>query len=461
MSSVPRVLTIAGSDSGGGAGIQADLKTFAACGVFGMTVITAITAQNTKEVRDVHPVPPEVVRSQIRAVVEDIGVDAVKTGMLFSEDIIRVVSEELDQTRAPVVVDPVMIAKSGSPLLKPEAMEAMKKYMVPRSTVITPNAHEAGRLTGVRINTVDDMVEAGRRLVELGARYAVVKGGHVTTGDEVVDVLVSREGVRFYKARRVGRRTTHGTGCTFASAIASYIALGYDVPEAVKKAKELVTEAIRLGYELGGGVGPVNHLALLYRESERYLVIKELRKAIEMLEGEGLVSNLIPESQMNIVYSLTSPRDEGDVAGVPGRVVKVGGRVKASSDPDFGASRHVAKAVVTAARYDPGIRSAANIRFSEEVLELLREMGLSISYYDRRAEPPEIKSREGATIPWGVEEAIKKLSGRVPDVVYHRGDYGKEPMIIIFGRTPIEVAERIITLSRLLTKARGGGHEMV
>ena len=449
----PRVLTIAGSDSGGGAGIQADLKAFSACRVFGMTAITAITAQNTEGVRDVLGLPPDLVRGQIRAVVEDIGVDAIKTGMLYDEGIIRAVVEEIDGIDVPIIVDPVMVAKSGDPLLRPEAMDAMRELMVPRATVLTPNRHEAEVLSGMRIESLEDMVEAGRRILEGGTEYVVVKGGHVQTGGYVVDVVVHGGGVEFYKAWKLGNETTHGTGCSFASFIASCIARGHHPLDAIRRAKELVTEAIRLGFKVGHGVGPVNPMAALYKEADKYTTVEELEDALAILSSNREVSRLMPETRMNIVYALDGAKDEGEVAGIPGRITTVGDRLATASQPRFGGSRHVARAVLTAMKHDPDIRSAVNIRFDEHALKVAEGIGLRVSHYDRGGEPREIKEREGASIPWGVERAIERI-GKVPDIIYHRGDVGKEPMIIVFGRNPTEVVNKVLMLAKTLSSWR-------
>lgn len=257
--SVPRALTIAGSDSGGGAGIQADLKTFSALGVFGMSAVTALTAQNTTGVFAVHEVPPEVVAKQIDAVVEDIGVDAAKTGMLSSAPIIEAVADRIRHHRIDrLVVDPVMVAKSGAPLLRPEAQEALRRRILPLALVVTPNLPEAEALLGRAVRNRDGMRDAARALRDLGPKTVLVKGGHLA-GDPV-DVFYDGEAFEELRAERVPARHTHGTGCVLSAAIASYLSQGLPVREAVRKGKEFVTEAIRYGLPLGKGVGPCNPL---------------------------------------------------------------------------------------------------------------------------------------------------------------------------------------------------------
>jgi hydroxymethylpyrimidine/phosphomethylpyrimidine kinase len=247
----PRVLTIAGSDSGGGAGIQADLKSMLANGVHGMSVLTAITAQNSLGVQGAWELPEEQVRAQFRSVVDDIGVDAVKTGMLAS--LLRTLPDGV-----PVVVDPVSVSKHGDALLAADAMDAVRSEIVPLATVLTPNLTELGPVSGVELTTPDDRELAAKVLLDAGATWVLVKGGH-DGGPTSVDVLHGPGLRRTYSAARADNSHTHGTGCTLASTIASYLARGYDVPSAVGAAKEYVTGAIAAGFALGDGIGPVDH----------------------------------------------------------------------------------------------------------------------------------------------------------------------------------------------------------
>jgi hydroxymethylpyrimidine/phosphomethylpyrimidine kinase len=255
----PRALTIAGSDSGGGAGIQADLKTFHALGVWGMSAVTAVTVQNTKGVSGYEALSASVVGDQIRAVVTDIGVDAAKTGMLATAAIIEAVAEAIRETGVPnVVVDPVSVSKHGHPLLDEDAADALRTRIVPLATLVTPNLPEAALLTGRPVRTEDDMDRAGQALLELGAAAALVKGGHLEERGEALDLLVTAGGVEPITAERIETPHTHGTGCVLSSAIAAHLALGADLADAVRAGKAFVTEAIRTHLEIGEGIGPVN-----------------------------------------------------------------------------------------------------------------------------------------------------------------------------------------------------------
>ncbi|MDE2781110.1 MAG: bifunctional hydroxymethylpyrimidine kinase/phosphomethylpyrimidine kinase [Chloroflexota bacterium] len=251
-------MTIAGSDSGGGAGIQADLKTFSALGVYGASTLTAITAQNTVAVTAVHELPTDLIAAQIDAVVTDIGIDAAKTGMLSSSSIVRAVAAEIQRHGIEkLVVDPVMVAKSGDPLLQQEAVDSVRNSLVPLAALVTPNVPEAETLAGREIETDEDMREAARRIIGMGAGAVVVKGGH--RDGPATDVFYDGSYFTEFSSERFDTVNTHGTGCTFASAAAAGLAQGKSVLDAVAQAKEFVTEAIRHSYPLGQGHGPVHH----------------------------------------------------------------------------------------------------------------------------------------------------------------------------------------------------------
>lgn len=256
---VPRALTIAGSDSGGGAGIQADLKTFEALGVYGMSAITSVTAQNTVGVFGVHDLPPEFVARQIDLVAQDIGVDAAKTGMLSNAPIIHAVAESLRNNQIQLlVVDPVMVAKSGDALLQESARDALTAEILPLAYVVTPNRPEAEALSGIRIATPNDLHQAARAIHALGAKHVIIKGGHVDTAD-AVDILFDGEFFHAFAGPRIDTANTHGTGCTFSAAITAGLARGFDVIEAVRTAKAFVGGAIRHSLSLGRGHGPLDH----------------------------------------------------------------------------------------------------------------------------------------------------------------------------------------------------------
>jgi len=259
-----RVLIAAGSDSGGGAGIQADIKTVTALGGYAATAITALTAQNTVAISAIQEVPPAFVSAQLRDVLSDIGADCIKTGMMFSTAVIEAVSDVLDNEarNIPVVVDPVLVGKSGDVLLKPEAMQALKARLILRATVITPNLPEAEALTGMTIDSVSDMIHAAEMLHTLGVPAILLKGGHLK-GDVITDVLLDENGVRRFEDTRIDSKHTHGTGCTLASAVAAGLAQGMPLLDAVERARAYVRRAIETAPGFGAGYGPLNHTVTL------------------------------------------------------------------------------------------------------------------------------------------------------------------------------------------------------
>ncbi len=257
----PRALTIAGSDSGGGAGIQADLKTFSALGVFGTTALTAVTVQNTLGVSGYEELSPATVADQIRAVVTDIGVDAAKTGMLASRPIVEAVADAVAETGVPnLVVDPVFVSKHGHALLAPDAVEALRSRILPLAALVTPNLPEASGLVGEPVRTPADMERAARTILGLGAGAVLVKGGHLEGSGGADDLFFDGERLEWLRGERIPTRHTHGTGCVLSSAIAAHLALGLELLEAVRAGKAFVTEAIRHALALGGGIGPVDPL---------------------------------------------------------------------------------------------------------------------------------------------------------------------------------------------------------
>ncbi len=444
----PCALTIAGSDSSGGAGIQADLKTFAALRVYGASVITAITAQNTRGVHEVYALPPDIVKQQLDAILNDLSVQAAKTGMLYTSEIIDVVADAIEAMKIPLVVDPIIRAKSGTLLIREEAFEKLVKRLIPIATVVTPNVPEAEKITGMRIKSSEDAEKAAKAIVDMGAKAAVVKGGHLG-GNVVTDILYFDGRFRYYVSERIDTKNTHGTGCVFSAAIAAELAKGREIPKAVRIAKDIVTIAIKYGLDVGGGIGPVDPMAFVYREAERALVLQNIDAAIRILERADGLFELIPEVGSNLVMAVEHCMGAMDVAGIPGRIVRAGERIVVTTCPTFGASRHVANYVLVAMKYDPNVRAAMNIKYSEEIINVCKELGWKVSFYDRSKEPPEVKKIEGRSTIWGADVAIKAL-GQVPDVIYHRGDWGKEPMTIILGKDAIDVVNKILRLLNAL-----------
>ncbi len=442
----PVAITIAGSDSGGGAGIQADIKTFAALGVHGATAVTCITAQNTNSIAAVEDLRGALIESQIESVYADLGIDAGKTGMLHSAENIRVVSAKISEYKFPLVVDPVMISKSGTLLLKPDALDALREVLIPRATIVTPNVPEAEKIVGMRIRNLKDCEKAARNVCDMGPQAVVIKGGHLQRS-EATDLLYFDGRSEILTAPRLNVKTTHGTGCSFSAAITAEIAKGSTIPAAVAKAKELVTFGIMYGLQIGKGHGPVNPLATLYNESSRYSVLLSLRRAKDILETAPEAARHVPEVGMNVAMATPYPRNLEDIAAIDGRIVKTQDGLRTAGGPRFGASSHLARYILEIMKHDRNKTAAINLRFSQTTLEALKMRNLKVAQYDRKDEPEETKETDGKTIAWAVGDIVQR-DGRTPDVIYHTGDKGKEPMIVVLGKQADQLAQLVIDLEK-------------
>jgi hydroxymethylpyrimidine kinase/phosphomethylpyrimidine kinase len=439
-----RVLVIAGSDSGGGAGIQADLKAMVVLGAHAMTVVTALTAQNTQGVDGVHPVPLDFVRAQFTAVAGDIGFDAIKSGMLHSAELVELVVELLAGVTAPLVVDPVMVAKGGDRLLSEDAIAALRGRLLPLSRLVTPNLDEAEALLGQPVRDQAAMAEAARDLVALGARAALVKGGHLA--EAPADVLHDGHKVHVFSAPRIDMPHTHGTGCTLASACAALLAQGWELVPAVERARLLVRRAIVGGLSLGHGHGPVHALADLAPRLELGECLKAVDAALSALEATPGLGRLLPEVRGQLGYALPGAASVEEVIAVGGRITDIGGRMRAAGPVRPGASRHVARILLTALAHDPDKRAVMALRFDETLIVRARGLGWSVGEFSRAEEPAAAKAREASTLAWGVELVIDRL-GRVPDLIFDRGGQGKEPVIRLLANDPQDIVRRVLLLA--------------
>lgn len=421
-------MSIAGVDPGGGAGIAADIKTFAAFGVHGTCVVTSVTAQNTKGVLGSFDLPVKFIEDQFNAVINDIKVDCVKTGMLSSPDIVRAVAGMVEKQKLPLVIDPVMAAEAGGELLRDEAVRILIEELLPLAEVVTPNVFEAERLSGMGIKDIDGARKAARKIHDLGAKAVIVTGGHL----EGTDVLY--DGDFTLIEGKLVKGGTHGSGCTHSAAITAELAMGTHLIEAARRAKEFVGQAILASIKIGGGAAPVNQAGRMLADSERYHVLTSVKEAVELIEKNKVFSGLVPEVGCNIAMGIQGASSIKDVAAVSGRIVRLKGSPRAVGCVEFGASSHIARIVLTAMQYDGSTRAAMNIRYSEDTLSVCRRLGMKIASFSRKDEPEDV-----STMEWGVAEAIKN-AGCLPDVVYDKGDVGKEAMIRLLGRDAVEVA---------------------
>jgi len=421
---IRNVLTIAGSDSGGGAGIQADVKTITALGGFGMTVITAITAQNTMGVIDYMPIPLDMIEKQFDAVASDIPIHAAKTGMLANPDIVMLVASKIKQYAINnCVVDPVMVAKGGSKLLSDDAIQAVIQHLIPVAYVVTPNIHEAEVLTGMHINNLDAMKNAAKKIYSYGAQYVVVKGGHLESDPS--DVIYDGKNFTVLKNKRIQTKNTHGTGCTFSSAIATYLAKGYNAIDAIAKAKEFITKAITFSLPLGKGHGPTNHLVAIVNNEEKIQVVDGIQKAFSILHA-AKCGKMFASGSSNIAFALPYVIDANDIAMFPGGIITYNDSIFRVKDPAFGVDHPMAIVMqkITPLSY----RSAINLK--NEIEYKINAQALGIPVYTCS----NIDSLKKTNIP----ESNKIVCFEIK----------QENMLYIIGNTPVEIADMILKIKK-------------
>ena len=438
----PVVLTIAGSDSGGGAGNQADLKTIEATGGFGVSALTAVTAQNTTGVESSHVLPVTELQAQIEAVCSDFDVAAAKTGMLATTEVVETVTAYAADLSCPLVVDPVMVAATGDRLLT-EAAEAAYEDLIAEATLVTPNIDEAAVLTGVEPEDEAGARLAGQRLLSTGADAALVKGGHMP-GEEVLDVLVTEDHIETARHPRVDTDATHGSGCALSAAVATRLAHGEPLVDAVGRGVAFMERAVRYHHDVGEGPGAVHHLVALRNESTREATAEAVTGAVRRFEREN-VRPIVPEVGMNVVGATPYAEGTEETAAVEGRITKTLDGVRANRGVRFEASSHVARFLLSAREYHPGLRFAVNCRFEDDVEAGLDSLGWPVAEYDRAAEPDDA----AGTMDWAARQAFAVEAdgdGDRPVAVVDRGAVGKEPMTKLVAEAATTLADRVLEL---------------
>lgn len=427
------VLTIAGSDPSSGAGVQGDIKTFTALGVYGLSVVTALTSQNSSKFFKSEPVSPDLIKSQIRAMLSDFKVSAIKIGMVHDKKTIRVIHSELKNLKVPIVLDPIFQSTTGGSLLQENAFSDFKKFLIPMSYIITPNVPEAEKITGMKIRTQSDSKKAALKINSMGAKNVVIKGGHLRD-NVVTDLLLENKKFSMFSQKRLPR-DSHGGGCIFSASLCASLAKGKTVSESVRLAQSTSFDSIKDASRVGAGVA-------IARQKNTDRIEKELSSAISHFVSIKEIQELIPEVQTNFVYSKPRPRSISDVLGLEGRLVKTGSSVAVAGMLKYGGSRHVANAVLEVAKKFPATRSAVNIRYDKKTIQKAISKRFRVSHYDRMLESLDLKKKEGKTVSWGIKNAIANLKSP-PDIIYHTGDVGKEPMILLFGKTPKDVLTKL------------------
>ncbi len=434
----PVALTVAGSDSSGGAGIQADLRAFAVVGVHGTTVVTAVTAQNSRGVRSINPIPVHEVGAQFDSVAQDMGPRWAKTGMLHDGKMVRMVADKVSEHGIPFVVDPVLRATSGDSLSEIGMAESMVLELFPHATLVTPNVEEASLiLRGRNIGDVKEMKMAAEDIREMGPGAVLLKGGHLDVTHGVVDVLCTDRGVfeEFRHPRRPG--AFHGTGCALSALITGYLAKGEPLERAVARSERVLQTMIASAYHAGGGAKFLDHMAPVKMAALRWEVARQVRLAARQVE-QMLIDEWLPEIGTNIVYALPKATVAEEVAALSGRIHRVCKHAQAMGHVNFGASKYMATVVLAAIRVDPDMRAALNIRRTEDHLRRAREAGLVVASFERSLEPADAPK----DVEWGTLEAIR-VTGAVPDVIEDSGGKGLEPVMRVLGKDPAELVDKV------------------
>jgi len=441
-------LSIAGLDPSGGAGVLVDAAVFRSLGFHPACIVAALTVQDTAKVSAVVGVDSNFIRLQADAIVKDLDVAAVKVGVLWSRENVRMAAELLQRLEeAPRVVDPVLKAKGGERLLEEGGVDELISKLLPAASLATPNVEEAEELTGVRVKEKADVEKALHELKRMGVEIPVVKG--LVRDGRVVDAVLYDGETHFLEARAVGE--VRGSGCVFSAALTAYLARGLDPLSAVREARGFAHMAMSRGVKVGLGFKVVDPLAHLSYADAKLKALEEVKTGLRMLEAHPELTRLMPEVRMNLVVAPEGAEEPSDVVGVEGRVTVVDGRLRASGPPWFGASSHLARLLLEVRKLFPELRAALNVKYSSEVVEACRALGLKLAKFSRVEEPPEVREVEGMSLRWGVEQALKEV-GESVDAIYDEGGVGKEAMVRLLGRSAEEVVEKAVRIAEQLGK---------
>jgi len=429
------LLTIGGSDPSSGAGIQRDVKTFDSLNAYGLTVVTAITSQNTSKFGLIQPASKKILKDQLDSVFSDFSIKGIKIGMVYNSEIIKTIHNQLKKFSGPIIIDPIIKSTTGGMLIQKSAISDFKKYLIPLATIITPNKFEAETILKMKINSTKSLERAAKSFLEIGAKGVVITGLQFEK-DKIIDFVLTETTKEKIVSNKL-KRVNHGSGCTYSSLMLFGLAQGKSISESASFAHRFTFDSIKKAQKIGKGI-PITKLT-------KDKISFELSKAINQFIQIENITDRIPECQTNFVFSKKNPSSENDVLGISGRIVKAGDRAIQAGDLRYGASKHVAKALLIMNEKFPQIRSGLNLKLEDETVYKLKKKGFTVKSYDRTKEPKKYKITEGASIKWGIKNALRGTK-KPPDAIFHKGDFGKEPMIMIFGRSPKNVVEKVSNL---------------
>jgi len=430
------LLSIGGSDPSSGAGIQSDLRIFSTDNVYWLTVITAITGQNTLKFGKVEPVSVNILKNQLQLVLSDFKIDGIKIGMVYDSEIIKIIYQQLKKLKIPIVVDPVIKSTTGGELLKKSAIKDYQRYIIPLATVITPNKYEAEILSKTKINSKNIPEKIAKTIQKMGAKNVSITG--IQTKENKISDFILEKNKKYVISGDKISKINHGSGGNYASAILFSLAKNKSIKEAFKFAKQYTHNSIKNAKKIGKGI-------VITDINKKDITEIELSESIQKFTKIKNIYKNIPECQTNFVYSKQKPKSTKEILGISGRIVKAGKKVIVAGDLEYGGSKHVATALLTVNKKFPQIQSAINIKYQNTTITKIKKLKFIVSKYDRNQEPINVKNK-GSTIEWGIKSAIKNLK-KSPDVIFHIGGFGKEPMIIIFGDTPKSILKKISKIS--------------
>ena len=432
---IMNLLSIGGSDPSSGAGIQSDLRIFPSK-VHWLTVITAVTAQNTSKFGMIEQVSEKILKSQLQSIISDFKIDGIKIGMVYDSQIIKTIYQQLKKLKIPIVVDPVIKSTTGGELLKKSAIKDYQKYIIPLATVITPNKYEAEILSKTKINSKIMPERTAKKIQIMGAKNVSITGIQTQVG-KISDFILEKNKKYFISGGKISK-INHGSGGNYSSAVLFSLAKNKSIKESLRFAKQYTYDSIKNAKKVGKGIVITD----IYKKDS---IKTELSESIQKFTEIKDIYKNIPECQTNFVYSKEKPKSTKEILGISGRIIKAGKRAIVAGDLEYGGSKHVATALLTVNKKFPQIQSAINIKYQNTTISKIKKLKLIVSKYDRNQEPNNVKNK-GSTIEWGIKSVIKNMK-ESPDVIFHEGDFGKEPMIIIFGDTPKNILKKISKIS--------------